>query len=100
MQPTEQSWLASGQQSRLLELREAQYQVDVPLASPSELSKNKVHYPSVGEIARHNSIFIARDKATYKAEKLTTSINVARESCPEQVLSAKKIYEIIERKNQ
>ena len=54
-------------------------------------------YPSAIEIARNNSVFLAKDKQYYKTEKLTMSVNQKE---GEQLMTAKKIYEIIEKKNQ
>lgn len=55
-------------------------------------------YPSAIEIARNNSVFITKDKQYYKTEKLTMSVNQKEGS--DQLMTAKKIYEIIEKKNQ
>jgi hypothetical protein len=62
-------------------------------------------YPSGIEIGRHNSVFLGKDKQSYKTEKLTTSINAPymppkQESDAEDVVSSKKIYDVIEKKNQ
>jgi hypothetical protein len=56
------------------------------------------------EIGRNNSVFLGKDQHYYKTEKLTMSINTPylgpkKEPSPEEVISAKKIYDIIEKKN-
>lgn len=61
------------------------------------MEKNKLMYPSAIEIARNNSVFLTKDKQYYKTEKLTVSVNQKE---GEQLMTAKKIYEIIEKKNQ